>query len=308
MNRIMWMLLLCTGVFALAACGSGSSDGGTTTSGAPDKIVITAIPDDDATQMRENFGLIAKVIQDATGIPTEYVHVEDYPASVVAFATGNAHMAWFGAVTTGQAYIQMRESNQQMEIVACRNTDKVYTSYFIANADANIPTVNSLREIAEHANVGQWDFTFGSSGSTSSHLMPRSFFAEQSGKSANEAMNVFRNVAYSGSHDVVLEKVANGEFHIGALGPPAYKRASEEVRARAPIIYETPTFTNYCFAARSDMGPELIGKIRAALLDLHNTEEGRKALGYLKAERFIEADMSEWMSYVELIDGGVEVE
>jgi len=300
MTRMIWMLLACAGVFALAACG-GDGENGTAGGGsgggkaAPDKIIITAIPDDgDSNRMKENFGLIAKVIEKATGIPTEYVHVQDYNASVVALATGNAHLAWFGAVTTGQAAHLMGDA---MTIVACRDIDKGFVSYYIAHADSGVPKVNSLKELAEHANAGQWNFTFGSPSSTSSHVMPRHFLESQSGKKAEE---VFRNVAFSGSHDVVLAKVANGEYQLGALGTPQYDGASDELKAKAPIIYTTPEFTNYSFAARTDLGDELIGKIRAALLDLHNTEEGKQALKYLGAKRYVEADISEWADYVEI--------
>jgi len=306
MTRMIWMLLACAGVFAMAACG-GDGENGTAGGGsgggkaAPEKIIITAIPDDNAENMREYFGLIAKVIEDAIGIPTEYVHVQDYSASVTALATGQAHMSWFGAVTTAQAYMQMKD---EMVLVACRDIDTTFISYFIAGADSGVPKVNSLKELAEHANAGEWTFTFGSKSSTSSHMMPRSFFQQQSGKPPED---VFRTVAFSGSHDVVLEKVANGEFTIGALGQPPYDRGSDEIKAKAPIIYTTPNFMNYTFAARADLGDELLGKIRAALLDLHNTEEGKKALGYLKAGKFIASDMKDWMSYVELIESGVDI-
>jgi ABC-type phosphate/phosphonate transport system substrate-binding protein len=50
-----------------------------------------------------------------------------------------------------------------------------------------------------------WTFTFGSRSSTSSHLMPRKYFMEQAGVPPEQ---VFRTVAYSGSHDVVMQMVA----------------------------------------------------------------------------------------------------
>ncbi|MFH7319378.1 phosphate/phosphite/phosphonate ABC transporter substrate-binding protein [Desulfurivibrio sp. D14AmB] len=268
---------------------------------APAKLTIVAIPDDSAENMREFFGLIARHIEAATGIPTEYVHVENYAATVTALATGRAQLAWFGAVTTAQAYMMMGD---ELEVVAARDIDKAFISYFVANADAGIGPVKDLKELAELAAGKNWTFTFGSKSSTSSHLMPRSFFAEQSGKRPEQ---VFRTVAYSGSHDVVVQKVANGEFHLGALGQPPYDRASEAIKARAPIIYTTPKFTNYCFATRKSLGRQTIDRIHAALLGLHESEEGKKALGYLKSQGFVDADISEWMGYVELLKSGVDI-
>ncbi len=267
----------------------------------PQKLVMTAIPDDSAENMREFFGLIARHIENKVGIPTEYIHVANYAASVTALATGQADLAWFGAVTTAQAYIVMGD---ELEVIAARDIDKEFIGYFIANADAGIPPVANLKELAELAQDKNWTFTFGSKSSTSSHMMPRSFFTDQSGHNPEE---VFRTVAYSGSHDVVLQKVANGEFHIGALGQPPYDRAFDELKLKAPIIYTTPKFTNYNFSTRKALGPELIGQIHAALLSLHESPEGQKALGYLKSKQFVDADMSEWMGYVDLIKSGVDI-
>ncbi|TVR01971.1 MAG: phosphate/phosphite/phosphonate ABC transporter substrate-binding protein [Desulfovibrionales bacterium] len=267
----------------------------------PQKLIMTAIPDDSAENMREFFGLIARHIENQVGIPTEYVHVANYAATVTALATGQAHLAWFGAVTTAQAYMVMGD---ELEVIAARDIDKEFISYFIANADAGIPAVANLKELAELAQGKNWTFTFGSKSSTSSHMMPRSFFVEETGKNPEE---VFRTVAYSGSHDVVLQKVANGEFHVGALGQPPYDRASDELKRMAPIIYTTPRFTNYNFSTRKALGAELIGEIHAALLSLHESPEGKKALNYLKSERFVDADMSEWMGYVDLIKSGVDI-
>src|SRR3546814_13389958 len=56
-----------------------------------EKLIITAIPDDgDADRMRENFGALASHLGKAVGIPVEYMHVENYAASVTALATGRA--------------------------------------------------------------------------------------------------------------------------------------------------------------------------------------------------------------------------
>ncbi|MDO3376736.1 phosphate/phosphite/phosphonate ABC transporter substrate-binding protein [Geoalkalibacter halelectricus] len=300
MKKSVFLLLVACFIFAGCQKKEDSAESAATDR-RPAKLILTAIPDDNAENMREYFGLIAAQIEQVTGIPCEYVHVDNYAASVTALATGRAHLAWFGAVTTAQAYMQMRDG---LEVVAARDIDKEFIAYFIANADLNLEPIDNLAELAQLAQGQGWTFTFGSKSSTSSHLMPRSFFAEQSGK-APEA--VFRTVAFSGSHDVVLQKVANGEFHLGALGQPPYDRAGEEIRARAPIVYTTPKFTNYSLSARADLGADLIGEIRSVLLNLHETPEGRQILDYLKAGKFVDADMSEWLGYVDLIESGVDI-
>ena len=314
MKRFLWLVIAAAGIFAVAACGNGNTTDGNSPDGnsvgggggngtsAPEKIIITAIPDDaDEGRMRENFGYIAKVWEEATGIECEYVHVQDYSASVTALATGNAHVAWFGAVTNAQAYQQMGDD---LVVIGCRDIDKTFISYYIGNAEAGVPKVNDLKELADLAKQNEWTLTYGSKSSTSSHMMPRNFFMKQSSTTPEDA---FKNVGYAGKHEIVLAKVVNGEYQVGALGQPAYDRASDEDRAKAPIIYTTPTYTNYCFSARADLGDDLIKKLKESLFKAHETEEGKKALGYLKADKFIDADMEEWMGYVDLLESGIDI-
>lgn len=270
---------------------------------APAKLIITAIPDDgDADRMRENFGALAKYLGEAVGMPVEYMHVENYAASVTALATGRAHIAWLGAVTTAQARMQMRDG---ITILGCRDIDKGFVSYFIANPSTGLNKVSNLGELAKAADGKGWSFTFGSKSSTSGHLMPRSYFQDQSGTTPEK---VFRTVAYSGSHDVTMRMVADGTHQVGALNYASWDKAADDLKAKAPIVYVTPEYTNYALTARADLGTELLGKLRTALLALDaNDPNGAKVLGYLKAGKFIEADISEWQGYVDLLQSGIDI-
>jgi phosphonate transport system substrate-binding protein len=297
MQRFLIVFLTVT---ALLAGGIGYATADTE---RPSRLIITAIPDDgDADRMRENFGALATHLGNAVGIPAEYMHVENYAASVTALATGRAHAAWLGAVTTAQAMMQMGEEN--LVVLGTRDIDKGFVSYYVAHHGAGIEPVADLGELARAAKDEKWTFTFGSRSSTSGHLMPRKFFMEQAGVPPEE---VFRTVAYSGSHDVTMQMVANGTYTLGAMNYASWDKASDELKQQAPIVYRTPEFTNYALVARADLGPDLIKDLRAALLDTGSTPEGRQILGYLKAGKFIEADLSEWFGYRDLLQSGIGV-
>lgn len=270
---------------------------------AADKLIITAIPDDgDADRMREHFGLLARYLGEAVDRPVEYMHVQNYAASVTALATGRAHVAWLGAVTTAQAWQLMGD---ELTILGCRDIDKGFVSYFVAHHGADIPTVPDLGELAQLAGDRNWTFTFGSRSSTSGHLMPRKFFMDQSGTTPER---VFRRVAYSGSHDVVMQMVAQGSYTLGAMNYASWDRAGDELKARAPIVYRTPAFTNYALTARADLGDDLLRRLRAALFELSDgSEAGRRILGYLGAGTFIPAELSEWADYKALLESGIDI-
>src|SRR3546814_20452513 len=76
------------------------------------------------------------------------MHVENYAASVTALATGRAHIAWLGAVTTAQARMQMGDG---LTVLGCRDIDKRFVSYFIANPSTGLGTVADLGELAKAA-------------------------------------------------------------------------------------------------------------------------------------------------------------
>src|SRR3546814_15079559 len=114
--------------------------------------------------------------------------------------------------------------------------------------------------------------------------MPRKYFMDQTGSTPEK---VFRTVAYSGSHDVVMQMVANGTHQVGALNYASWDKASDELKAGAPFIYTKSFYIDYALTARTDLGDDLLGKLRTALLSLDGrNEDGAKVLQYMKAGKF----------------------
>lgn len=293
------MMVLMMGVVMLAACGgngNSTADGGGDT--PPEKLVITAIPDANADELKEMYGEVAKYIEAKTGIPTEYYHVADYKASVTAIQTNQAQISWMGGVTTVQA-----SKAAEVEVLACRDIDKEFVTYFIANKDAGVSECKDLKEVAEKAKGKK--FTFGSPGSTSGHIMPRHYFNTQAGASPEDT---FSNVSYSGSHSKTIEDVAAGTAAIGAVNFKYWDKADAATKAKAPIIYKTPSYVDYSFVVRKDVGQTTIKKIRAALLELNmDTPEGKKILEAFGAGKFVKADISEWDGIKAVMDSGVNI-
>jgi len=299
-------LALLIGLAAILFVASYSSNGGSAAASPADdarmieKLIFTAIPDDNADKLKEHYGAVAAYLSKEIGMPVEYMHVENYAAAVTALATGQAHFSWMGGVTTVQAH---QQTKGKAEVICCRDIDKKFVTYFIAGKDSGIGEVKDLAELAVKA-AGK-NFTFGSKGSTSGHLMPRHFFTQAAKKKPEE---VFKTVAYSGSHDKTLAQVADGSFAVGAMNYASYDKSTDELKAKAPIIFKTPSYVDYCFIAHTDVGSELIGKIRKALLALDpKTEPGTRILGGFKAGKFVEANISEWDGIRAVMEAGVDI-
>lgn len=279
-----------------AACSSDNS----TSDSNDDKLVFTAIADDNAKDLKENYDKVAKYLSAKTGKQVEFIFVNNYSAAVTSLANGHADFAWLGGVTTVQA---IKACKGEAEVLCCRDTDKEFKTYFIANKDSGIGKVKDLKELAE---IGKdKKFTFGDKSSTSGHVMPRNFFGLQNGGATPES--VFGELGYSGSHDLTLQQVANGTYDIGAMNFNTWNKASDELKANAPVIYTTPDYVDYSWVIRQDVGAETIGKLRAVFLEMGESDEGRELLKFFSAGKFIKADISEWDGIKAIMESGVNI-
>src|SRR3546814_16262254 len=101
-----------------------------------------------------------------------------------------------------------------LTVLGCRDIDKRFVSYFIANPSTGLGTVADLGELAKAAKGKSWTFTFGSKSSTSGHVMPRKYFMDKKGSTTEK---VFRTVAYYSRPDVVMQMVAKGKQQVGRV-------------------------------------------------------------------------------------------
>ncbi|MCF6228320.1 MAG: phosphate/phosphite/phosphonate ABC transporter substrate-binding protein [Planctomycetes bacterium] len=295
MTRFIWLLAVAL-MFTTTACTSDNSSSDSN----DNKLVFTAIADDNAKDLKENYDKVAKYLSAKTGKQVEFIFVNNYSAAVTSLANGHADFAWLGGVTTVQA---IKACKGEAEVLCCRGIDKKFKTYFVANKDSGVGKVTGLKALAELAK--KKTFTFGSISSTSGHLMPRHFFGLQTEGAKPE--DVFGKVAYSGSHDATLKQVADGTYDIGALNFATWDKASDELKANAPVIYVTPEFVDYSWVIRQDVGAETISKLRAVFLEMGESDEGRELLKFFSAEKFIKAEISEWDGIKAIMESGVNI-
>ena len=97
--------------------------------------------------------------------------------------------------------------------------------------------------------------------STSGHLMPRHFLAEQGINPERD----FAHVAFSGAHDATVAWVASGKVPAGALNASVWEKLVEEGKVdttKVKVIWTTPTYFDYNWTVRGDMDPALQEKIK----------------------------------------------
>jgi phosphonate transport system substrate-binding protein len=240
----------------------------------PAVLRVTAIPDESPTELARKAAPLLAYLEQQLGQKVEFTPVTDYAAAVEVLVNRKVDLAWFGGFTFVQA--KLRSGGRAVPLVQ-REEDEKFRSVVIS-AD---PTVKSLADLKGK------DFSFGSQSSTSGHLMPRHFLAQQ-GLDADKA---FRRVAYSGAHDATIAAVAAGRVTAGALNISVWQKFVDEKKVdptAVRVIYTTPTYFDYNWTVHADLPAATRDKLRQAFLALKpGTPQADEILKLQRATRFV---------------------
>ncbi len=288
---------------AVVACGDDEPSSPTTsgtaaapTTSAPAELPtlrFSAIPDQDETRLREKFQPVAEYLEQVLGVPVEYVHSDDYDASVVNFKNGEIQLAWFGGLTG----VQAREAVEGAHAIAQGIEDPEFYSYFIVNAATGIEPADEFPQALQGLS-----FTFGSAGSTSGRLLPEHFIRQETGLAPED---FFGEISFSGSHDKTAELVEAGTFQAGAINYLVYESRVERGLTDpdvVKVVWVTPPYADYNFTAHPDLeamfGAGFTDRLQQALIDMTDPE----LLSAFPREGLIKATDEEYAAIRELAE------
>lgn len=240
----------------------------------PGVLRVSAIPDENPTELQRKFKPLGDYLAKATGLKVEFTPVTDYAASVEGLVNNKLDMVWFGGFTFVQAKVR---SNGKVVPLVQRLEDASFRSVFVST-DKSINTLEDLKGKT---------LSFGSESSTSGHLMPRAFLLAAKVNPDTD----LKRIAFSGAHDATVAAVAGGKVDAGALNISVWEKLVAARKVDSTVVrvfYTTPPYYDYNWTVRSDMNPKLKKKITDAFLALDkNTPEGKEILDLQKATRFI---------------------
>jgi phosphonate transport system substrate-binding protein len=235
---------------------------------------ISAIPDENPTELQRKFSKVAAHLEKEVGMKVEYTAVTDYAAVVEGLAAKKIDLAWLGGFT----FVQARIRTGNAIPIAQRAEDDKFTSKFIANSASKI---NGLADLKGK------NFTFGSVSSTSGHLMPRFFLLENKINPEKD----FKRIAFSGAHDATALQVESGKVEAGVLNASVWDKLVTEKKvdtSKVKVIWTTPPYYDYNWTVRGDLDPGLVKKLTDAFLRLDPGNPAHKELLDLqRASKFI---------------------
>lgn len=248
----------------------------------PDIVRIGVLPDENEAVLRERYTPLVEYLSGEVGVPFELIVPADYDELLDLFGRKEVDVAVFGGFT----FLLANDRYNAVPVVM-RDIDVAYESYFLAKADR----ADGQIEIVDFKGDA---FAFGASLSTSGHLMPR-YFLEQEGI---DAENFFSGVVYSGAHDRTADWVATGRVDLGAASARVVDMMYLDGRLdpkEVEIIWTTPPYPDYIWAAQEEIGAAALNQILMAFLslDLLN-EEDRIVLKAVGARGFLPASLSDF--------------
>ena len=239
----------------------------------PGVLRVSAIPDENPTELQRKFKPLGDYLAKATGLKVEFTPVTDYAASVEGLVNKRLDMVWFGGFTFVQANVR---SKGAITPLVQRAEDEKFRSVFITTSK----DINKLEDLKGKT------MSFGSESSTSGHLMPRYYLLAAKINPDTD----LKRIAFSGAHDATVAAVGGGKVDAGALNISVWEKllAEKKVDPAVRVFYTTPGYYDYNWSVRSDMNPALQKKITDAFLALDkSTPEGKEILELQRASKFI---------------------
>src|SRR3990170_3329152 len=230
----------------------------------PKELRVSAIPDENPTELVRIYTPFAEYLSKELGIPVRYYSVVDYAATVEGMAAKKVDMVWYGGFT----FVQTRKRTGDAIPLVSREEDRKFPSKFITRPETGIKSLADLKGKT---------FSFGSVSSTSGHLMPR-YFLLQNGINPEKD---FAKFSFSGAHDATALWVESGKVDAGALNEAVWEKLVQTKKVdtgKVHVFWTTPPHVDYVWTVRGDLDKGLQERIASALLKLDSQKANDKRL------------------------------
>jgi phosphonate transport system substrate-binding protein len=134
----------------------------------------------------------------------------------------------------------------------------------------------------------------GLNGQTLAFPSPAAFAASVVPRAQMELQGMQITPQYVSSHDSVYLGVARGFFAGGGGVLRTFNNTAPEVKDQLRILWTTPSYTAHAIAVHPRVAPDIIEKLKQALLTMHDDPEGLKLLAAINFNGFELAENSDW--------------
>lgn len=251
------------------------------------RVAVAAILSPQSTI--HTYDRLAEYLSAALDRPVELVQRATYAETNELIRTRQVDLAFIctGAYVRGQ-----REFGMDLLVVPQVGGKTTYQSYIIVPANSPAQQWEDLRGSV---------FAFTDPLSLSGYLAPLALL--KSGSETPEGF--FSRTLFTYSHDNSVRAVAEGWVDGAAVDSLVYEALLEQdpfYRDRTRVLWESEPFGVPPVVAPRGLDPDLRGHLRAVLLEMDRSREGREVLALLGVDRFVPGDESLYDSAREVLD------
>jgi phosphonate transport system substrate-binding protein len=232
------------------------------------------VPSTDSGKVLSSGKPIGDLLAQELGIPVEVSVPTSYAAVIEAMGANNVDIGWLAPL----AYVLAHQKFEAQVILASvRQGSKTYRSQIITPADSTIRSVSELR--------GK-KFAFVDSASASGFLYPSALLRDNGVDPKRDLAETLN----AGGHDKVVIAVYNKQVDAGATfgdsvegGPPTDARTLvlstlPDVMEKVKVLAKTDPIPNDTVSVRRGLSADVVSRIRAGLIKVAASPEGKKAL------------------------------
>jgi phosphonate transport system permease protein len=274
----------------LAPARVGAQQGSVATEAIPDEIVLGFHPAENAQALQQSADALARALSERIQLPVRAFVTLDYTSLVEAMRAGQVHFGW---LTPAPLILAERLFDARVVLTQVRRGSPSYYSAIVVREDSPVRAVEQLtgRTIA-----------WVDPQSTSGFVIPRFLLRER----GLDPQRMFRQQVFAGGHDAAVLAVYNGQVDAAAVWaePPSdgggawarFLRNRPPPRLR-PILY-SPAVPSDAVGVHPNFlreHPTLVRNVRAGLLSLGQSEQGRAILRRLNStDGFVPADSAQY--------------
>ncbi|AKL96312.1 phosphate/phosphite/phosphonate ABC transporters, periplasmic binding protein PhnD [Clostridium aceticum] len=223
------------------------------------------VPMRDGDKLIESVEPLAAMLSEEIGIKVEAFTATNYVGVVEGLGSGQVD---FGFIPPFAYVLANSESNAQVALTALNNNgESSYRSQFLVRRDGEI---SSFEEIKSKK------VAFVDPSSTSGYLFPGAHLV-------GEGIDIEKDIEYfySGGHDKALQLLLNGDVDVATTFVDArqrYEKDFPDAMEKTEVLGYTKDIPNISVTLRGNMDAAMQEKIKRALLNIAETEEGAELL------------------------------
>jgi len=257
---------------------------------AEKNLRVALVPEKNTFEQLKLYKYITDYLSEKMGLTVTLEIMANYSEICDAFLGGRADAGFFGSFS----YVQTH-AKTGIELLArpeWLDGSSTYRGYIFVRKDSNIATVADMKNkslvLVDKATYAGYIFQL--------------FYFKYYG--INNLEDYFSRISFANSHDAAVWAVYTGEADVGGAKNHIFNNFKEkypDFNEKMRIVAESPEVPSNGFAVRKDLNSATKTWLKALLLTMDESQEGRDALKKFGALKFVKTSDEDYEALYNMI-------